>query len=86
MRASVGDRIVTASGVVGGAVRLFNRGNGAPAGPLLPLNASCDLDLGAFLAYLDGRGESPEPERIVEWVEEAYRETDRIMRELNCRG
>jgi sugar phosphate isomerase/epimerase len=29
---------------------------------------------------------SPEPARIVEWVEEAYRETDRIMRELNCRG
>lgn len=29
---------------------------------------------------------SPQPERIVEWVEEAYRETDRIMRELNCRG
>ncbi len=28
---------------------------------------------------------SPEPERIVEWVEEAYRETDRIMRELDCR-
>jgi sugar phosphate isomerase/epimerase len=29
---------------------------------------------------------APRPERIVEWVEEAYRETDRIMRELNCRG
>jgi sugar phosphate isomerase/epimerase len=29
---------------------------------------------------------SPQPERIVEWVEEAYRETDKIMRELNCRG
>jgi D-psicose/D-tagatose/L-ribulose 3-epimerase len=29
---------------------------------------------------------SPEPAQIVEWVEEAYRETDRIMRELNCRG
>jgi sugar phosphate isomerase/epimerase len=29
---------------------------------------------------------SPQPDRIVEWVEEAYRETDRIMRELNCRG
>src|ERR671916_397333 len=29
---------------------------------------------------------SPEPGRIVEWVEEAYRETDKIMRELNCRG
>ena len=29
---------------------------------------------------------APQPDRIVEWVEEAYRETDRIMRELNCRG
>ena len=29
---------------------------------------------------------SPEPDRIVEWVEEAYQETDKIMRELNCRG
>jgi len=29
---------------------------------------------------------SPQPERIVQWVEEAYRETDKIMRELNCRG
>ena len=29
---------------------------------------------------------SPQPERIVEWVEEAYRETDKIMRALNCRN
>ena len=29
---------------------------------------------------------SPQPDRIVQWVEEAYRETDKIMRELNCRG
>ncbi len=29
---------------------------------------------------------SPQPEKIVEWVEEAYRETDKIMRELKCRG
>jgi D-psicose/D-tagatose/L-ribulose 3-epimerase len=29
---------------------------------------------------------SPQPERIVEWVEEAYRQTDKIMRELGCRG
>lgn len=28
---------------------------------------------------------SPEPERIVEWVEEAYRETDAIMRSLEAR-
>jgi len=29
---------------------------------------------------------SPHPERIVEWVEEAYRETDAIMRSLGARG
>lgn len=29
---------------------------------------------------------SPEPERIVEWVEEAYRETDRRMRAVGLRG
>jgi sugar phosphate isomerase/epimerase len=29
---------------------------------------------------------SPEPERIVEWVSEAYRETDRIMQSLGVRG
>lgn len=29
---------------------------------------------------------SPEPERIVEWVEEAYRETDRLMRACGLRG
>jgi D-psicose/D-tagatose/L-ribulose 3-epimerase len=28
---------------------------------------------------------SPVPERIVEWVEEAYRETNQIMQELGCR-
>jgi sugar phosphate isomerase/epimerase len=29
---------------------------------------------------------SPEPERIVEWVREAYEKTDEMMRELGCRG
>ena len=29
---------------------------------------------------------SPEPERIVEWVEEAYRETDKLMRAQELRG
>ncbi|MGD9722122.1 MAG: sugar phosphate isomerase/epimerase family protein [Pirellulales bacterium] len=29
---------------------------------------------------------SPEPARIVEWVEEAYRETDKLMRKLELRG
>ena len=29
---------------------------------------------------------SPEPDRIVDWVREAYSETDRMMRELDMRG
>jgi hypothetical protein len=29
---------------------------------------------------------SPDPSRIVEWVEEAYRETDRLMRLSELRG
>jgi len=28
---------------------------------------------------------SPEPDKIVEWVEEAYRETDKMMKALGCR-
>lgn len=29
---------------------------------------------------------SPQPDKIVEWVTEAYRETDKIMQALKCRG
>lgn len=29
---------------------------------------------------------SPEPDRIVEWVEEAYRETDKLLQEVGLRG
>lgn len=29
---------------------------------------------------------SPEPDKIVEWVTEAYQKTDEIMRKLGCRG
>lgn len=29
---------------------------------------------------------SPEPDKIVEWVEEAYRETDRLMKQVGLRG
>lgn len=29
---------------------------------------------------------SPEPDKIVEWVEEAYRETDRLMQSVGLRG
>ena len=29
---------------------------------------------------------SPEPDKIVEWVEEAYVETDKLMQAINLRG
>jgi sugar phosphate isomerase/epimerase len=29
---------------------------------------------------------SPEPDRIVEWVTEAYEKTDQLMQNLNCRS
>ncbi len=29
---------------------------------------------------------SPDPERIVEWVEEAYQATDRLMRQVELRS
>jgi hypothetical protein len=29
---------------------------------------------------------SPEPDKIVAWVEEAYQNTDRLMREAGLRG
>jgi hypothetical protein len=48
--------------VVGGALRLFNRGNGAPRGELRPVNASCDLDLAALLAWLRDPGTAPPPQ------------------------
>ncbi len=38
--------------VVGSVLRLFQRGNGAPHGALVPVDATCDLDLEKFLAYL----------------------------------
>lgn len=45
---------------VGGALRLFGRGNGAPRAQLLPLNATCDLDWPALERYLaDPEGSAP---------------------------
>lgn len=49
--------------VVDGALRLFQRGNGAPSGGLEPVNATCDLPLPALLAFLDG-GPPPELRNI----------------------
>lgn len=53
---------VEGAAVLGGTLRLFNRGNGAPARGLAPVDASADLDLAAFLAYLRAPGSAPPPE------------------------
>ncbi len=44
-----------------------------------------DLDLGDRTISIELEY-SPEPARIVEWVEEAYRETDKLMQKLELRG
>jgi hypothetical protein len=45
--------------VVGDRLRLFQRGNGAPRGALQPRDATGDLDLAAFVAWIDGLGPTP---------------------------
>ncbi len=46
---------------VGGSVRLFNRGNGAPRRGRAPVDATCDLDLDALLAHLRSPDGTPVP-------------------------
>jgi hypothetical protein len=54
---------------VGGVLRLFNRGNGAPHGDLRPVNATCDLDLDALLAFLaDLTLPPPMPQNVVQYA------------------
>lgn len=52
-----------------GVLRLFNRGNGAPADGLLPVNATCDVDLTAFLAYAGdpAAARPPSPRNITQF-------------------
>src|SRR5690606_8903131 len=49
--------------VVGDALRLFQRGNGAPRDGLMPVDATGDLELAGFLRWLDG-GPVPALERV----------------------
>jgi hypothetical protein len=55
--------------VVPGALRLFNRGNGAPKDGLRPVDATCDLDLPAFLAWLRApeTTEPPAPANVTQY-------------------
>lgn len=56
MRADFAGSELNIEGVVrvGDRLRFFNRGNGAVRGEVQPLNATCDIELAAFLAHLDG--------------------------------
>lgn len=50
----------------GDDVVLFQRGNGAPRGGLLPVDATCRLDRRALLAHLGG-GPAPEVREVEAW-------------------
>jgi hypothetical protein len=50
--------------IAGAALRLFQRGNGAPQRDLSPVNASVDLDRASFVRWLDGEGPLPELARV----------------------
>jgi hypothetical protein len=52
---------VEGAALTDGALRLFNRGNGAPRDGLLPVNATCDLALSEFLAFIDDPSAAPPP-------------------------
>lgn len=50
--------------VVGDRVRLFQRGNGAPRGDLAAISATVDLDLAAFVRWLDAAATATPPRPI----------------------
>jgi hypothetical protein len=55
---------VEGAAIVDGRLRLFNRGNGVGRGELMPVNASCDLELEGLLRGLDGEAAPPPVTRI----------------------
>ncbi|MBV9775184.1 MAG: hypothetical protein JO040_14620, partial [Gemmatimonadetes bacterium] len=53
---------------VDGRIRLFNRGNGAPRGDLLPVDATCELEWVALRAHLlDTAVAPPRPRGVVRY-------------------
>lgn len=53
--------------VVGDRLRLFQRGNGAVVGDVAPVSASADLDVQAFLRWLDRGGAAPPLRDVVRY-------------------
>jgi hypothetical protein len=59
-RAFAGSELnVEGAALLGDRVRLFGRGNGAAREGVAAVSATCDLDVDALLAYLDGAGAAP---------------------------
>ena len=52
---------VEGAAAAGGVLRLFNRGNGVARDGVHPVDASCDLDLAAFLAFVAAPATAPPP-------------------------
>lgn len=52
---------------VGDRLRLFNRGNGAPRGGLLPVDATADVSISALLAHLWDGAPTPTPGEVVQY-------------------
>ena len=59
---------VEGAALVGDVVRLFGRGNGAARGDARAVNATCDLDARALLAFLLDGGPPPRPERVAQYA------------------
>ena len=59
---------VEGAALVGDAVRLFGRGNGAARGDVRAVNATCDLDARALLAFLLDGAPPPSPERVAQYA------------------
>lgn len=58
---------VEGAAIRGADVLFFNRGNGAPRGALLPVNATARVDRAALLAHLRGEGPCPPLREVVAW-------------------
>jgi hypothetical protein len=52
--------------LVSDRLRLFQRGNGAPRGDLQPIDATGELEVDAFLSYLEG-GPLPDLHDVIGW-------------------
>ena len=53
--------------LLGDDLWLFQRGNGAPRGLVMPINATARVPFAAFVAFLEGRGPVPPLRDIVVW-------------------